>query len=282
MITFEEISRVSTKEQLTHLVVEKDYALSWLLWGISQHPKTQKQWVFKGGTCLKKCYFKNYRFSEDLDFSYLGTEPLDVEILTKILSECTDFIFEEAGFEFQKKSIQFEVFVNPRGTLSIQGGIKYRGPVRPQVGLSNMPRVKIDLTLDEPLILNPVVREVDHNYSDKPNSGIYSLSYSFEEIFAEKIRALMQRLRPRDLYDVIHLYKRKDSQLSPGSIRSVLEKKCVLREIKAPTFKLIENHSNRKSIESEWAQQLNHQVSLLDDFNKYFDELNLVFNWLYS
>jgi hypothetical protein len=29
------------------------------------------QWVFKGGTCLKKCYIETYRFSEDLDFTVL-------------------------------------------------------------------------------------------------------------------------------------------------------------------------------------------------------------------
>ncbi|WP_394346518.1 nucleotidyl transferase AbiEii/AbiGii toxin family protein [Sphingobacterium psychroaquaticum] len=29
---------------------------------------------FKGGTCLSKCYFPNYRFSENLDFTSINTE----------------------------------------------------------------------------------------------------------------------------------------------------------------------------------------------------------------
>jgi hypothetical protein len=50
-------------------VVEKDYVLGWLLAALARNPNVKRDWVFKGGTCLKKCYFETYRFSEDLDFS---------------------------------------------------------------------------------------------------------------------------------------------------------------------------------------------------------------------
>ena len=52
-------------------VVEKDYALGWLLAAIALHPETGRRWIFKGGTSLKKCFIETYRFSEDLDFSLL-------------------------------------------------------------------------------------------------------------------------------------------------------------------------------------------------------------------
>ena len=51
--------------------IEKDYMLSWILQGVSQHAALSKTIVFKGGTVLKKVYFKDYRFSEDLDFTLL-------------------------------------------------------------------------------------------------------------------------------------------------------------------------------------------------------------------
>src|SRR6185437_1169255 len=57
--------------QLTEEVIEKDYVLGWLLWGIGADPVLGDQWVFKGGTCLKKCYIETYRFSEDLHFTVL-------------------------------------------------------------------------------------------------------------------------------------------------------------------------------------------------------------------
>jgi len=56
-------------------VLERDYLLSWILAGISQVGSLRETLVFKGGTALKKCYFGDYRFSEDLDFSGVGDVP---------------------------------------------------------------------------------------------------------------------------------------------------------------------------------------------------------------
>ena len=50
-------------------VLERDYVLSWVLAGLAQVDALRETIVFKGGTALKKCYFGDYRFSEDLDFS---------------------------------------------------------------------------------------------------------------------------------------------------------------------------------------------------------------------
>lgn len=280
MITIDEIRSVAAKVLLSNLVVEKDYALGWLLWGINHHPKAGKEWIFKGGTCLKKCYFETYRFSEDLDFSFIGTEQPTVEELTKILSEVSDTITETSGMEFPKASIQFEIFQNPRGSLSIQGGIKYRGPVRPQVGLAQMQRIKIDLTLDEPLVLPAATRQVDHPYSDRPAEGISVLSYDYEEVFAEKVRALAQRLRPRDLYDVIHLHRRMDLNPNRARVHSTLVKKCALRGIPTPTIDSLETHENRAFLESEWENQLKHQIPILPDFSSFLSELPQVLDWI--
>ena len=56
-------------------VLERDYLLSWILAGISDVESLRDTLVFKGGTALKKCYFGDYRFSEDLDFSARGEVP---------------------------------------------------------------------------------------------------------------------------------------------------------------------------------------------------------------
>lgn len=280
MINLDEIRSVAARIRLANTVVEKDYALGWLLWGIHHHPIAGQDWVFKGGTCLKKCYFETYRFSEDLDFSYRGNGQPTVESLTQIMSEVSDLVMNEAGFEFPKASIQFEIFQNPRGSMSIQGGIKYRGPVRPQVGLQHMQRIKIDLTLDEPLVLLPVVKSVDHPYSDKPNGDISILCYDYEEIFAEKVRALAQRLRPRDLYDVIHLHRRMDLNPNRDKVYSTLENKCRFRGIDIPTMEALETHDNRAFLESEWETQLKHQISVLPNFQSFLGELPDVLDWI--
>ncbi|MFU8858772.1 MAG: nucleotidyl transferase AbiEii/AbiGii toxin family protein, partial [Deferrisomatales bacterium] len=188
-------------------VVEKDYVLGWLLAGISQHPALGPAWIFKGGTCLNKCYFETYRFSEDLDFTLVEAERLEEEFLVAAFREVADWVYEEAGIELPRETIRFEVYANPRGGVSAAGRIGYRGPLQPQ---GDLPRVRFDLTADEVLVLEPISRTVHHPYSDVPAGGIQVLTYCFEEVFAEKVRALAERMRPRDLHDVIHLYRHDD------------------------------------------------------------------------
>jgi predicted nucleotidyltransferase component of viral defense system len=78
-------------------VIEKDYVLGWLLAGISNHPALNTDWVFKGGTCLKKCFFETYRFSEDLDFTITTSNHLDQDFLTSIFRSAWTWSTRGAG-----------------------------------------------------------------------------------------------------------------------------------------------------------------------------------------
>ena len=63
MIPRQELLDLAADFGLAPNVVEKDYALGWLLAGFGEHPDTRDSWLFKGGTCLKKCFFETYRLS---------------------------------------------------------------------------------------------------------------------------------------------------------------------------------------------------------------------------
>jgi predicted nucleotidyltransferase component of viral defense system len=84
-------------------VVEKDYVLGWLLAGIAHHPHLSSIFVFKGGTCLKKCFFETYRFSEDLDFTITNPDHLSEEFLLTTFGEVADWVYEPAGIECPKE-----------------------------------------------------------------------------------------------------------------------------------------------------------------------------------
>ena len=71
MIKPGEIQKIARTAGVRDQQIEKDYVLSWILQGVAMHEKLAKTIVFKGGTALKKVYFKDYRFSEDLDFTLL-------------------------------------------------------------------------------------------------------------------------------------------------------------------------------------------------------------------
>lgn len=278
MIDRQEIMDFSREFGLTANIIEKDYVLGWTLAGISNHPELGSSWVFKGGTCLKKCYFETYRFSEDLDFTILQPDHQEEQFLINAFKEIADWVYDAAGTEIPHDLIRFDVYTNPRGKISVQGRIGYRGPLRPR---SDPPRIKLDLTDDEVLVLEPVNREVHHPYSDRPEDGIRVRCYCFEEVFAEKIRALTERLRPRDLYDVIHLYRHDSAKHDRAIILDTLEKKCAFKGISVPTMENLESKPERAELETEWENMLGHQVPVLPPFEQFWQELPEIFEWLY-
>jgi len=82
-------------------VLERDYLLSWVLAGIGQVASLRDTLVFKGGTALKKCYFGDYRFSEDLDFSTVGSPPAGKEMEHSMSTESHQKL--EPGFTTWRK-----------------------------------------------------------------------------------------------------------------------------------------------------------------------------------
>ena len=227
MIDRREILDIAGTYGLRPQIVEKDYVLGWVLAGIYERVALAESWIFKGGTCLKKCYFETYRFSEDLDFTLTDPSHVDRDFLAGVFREVGEWIYERTGIEIPPERQDFEFFENPRGTVSCQGKISYRGPISPRAG--GLPRIKLDLTPDELLVLRPVKRAIFHDYSDAPEEGIAVLCYAYEEAFAEKVRAFGDRARPRDLYDVINLYRNAEARPQPAVLHDVLEQKCAHR-----------------------------------------------------
>ena len=277
MIPRQELLDLATDFGLAPNVVEKDYALGWLLAGFGQHPDTRDAWLFKGGTCLKKCFFETYRFSEDLDFTLLAKEHLDGGYLGNLFQEVADWVYEQSGLVLPPEARKVDVYTNPRGGKSAEGRIGYRGPLG-RVG--DAPRIKLDLTDDERIVLDPDRRQVHHPYSDRPADGIAVTTYSFEEVFAEKIRALTERLRPRDLYDVVHLYRRRELDPDRAEVMATLEKKCEYKGIPVPTIQSIQESSLVGELRAAWEQMLGHQLPELPPFEGFWSELPEVFAWL--
>lgn len=97
MIDKREILEAASSFSLLPNVVEKDYVLGWILAGINAHEEIAESWVFKGGTCLKKCYFETYRFSEDLDFTLRNETRVDEEFLKSVFEEVVAWVAEQSG-----------------------------------------------------------------------------------------------------------------------------------------------------------------------------------------
>jgi len=279
LIDRQEIMDFARELGLDPNIVEKDYILGWLLAGISNHPELKSNWVFKGGTCLKKCYFETYRFSEDLDFTLTNPKHIEQKFLTAVFSEISQWIYDITGIEIPIERLRFDIYENPKGKNSAQGRVYYRGPLQRR---GEPPRIKLDLTSDEILVLKPIMREIHFPYSDKPNNGFFIQCYCFEEVFAEKLRALAERLRPRDLYDVIHLYRLDTLGVDLRLLVNTLKEKCRFKEISIPTMRDLENKPERVELEAEWENMLGYQLPSLPPFEQFWKELPNLFTWIYS
>jgi predicted nucleotidyltransferase component of viral defense system len=278
MIDRREILDTSSRVSLNPHVVEKDYVLGWVLAGIYAHEDLADKWLFKGGTCLKKCFFETYRSSEDLDFTLRDEGQIDEEFLRTTFGEIGEWIYEETGIEMPADKQDFDIFINPRGSLSCQGKLSYAGPVSPRTG--GWPRIKLDLTAAERVVLPPVRVPIFHPYTDAPQDGIEVLAYDYVEAFAEKFRALAERTRPRDLYDVVNLYRNTESRPDATAFRDVLQQKCEFKGIALP--KLADLMTHRGDVEAGWKTMLDHQLPALLPVDSFWDELPAIFDWLHG
>ncbi len=275
MIGHEEIKNLVTEWNIREDVIEKDYVIGWVLWGIGQDNDLKDKWIFKGGTCLKKCYLETYRFSEDLDFTLLPDAPISPDDVLSILNRILERVAEESGINFSVKPPQLKQ--QKDFPLYTEGRIYYQGP-------RNAPtpsRIKLDLSAAEKVIRPPVLRQIAHNaYSDKLPEPAQVLCYSLEEIFAEKIRAMGERGFPRDLYDIVFLFRNGYFQSNPELIKSVLVSKCESKNVPPPTLERIKNFPSLNELRTEWSNMLAHQLPKLPEFEEFFNELPKLFDWL--
>ena len=277
MIPAREIIDLRAEWLLEVGVIEKDYVLGWLLAGIANDPELATTWIFKGGTCLRKCYYETYRLSEDLDFTIVNGGPETPDELVPVFTRIAAWLREEAGIDLVVDDRSFVRRKNLRGNATTEGRLAYRGPNPPPV----LPKVKLDLTSDEALVERPEIRQIVHPYSDAPLPAAGVLCYSLVELFGEKIRALAQRCRPRDLYDVVHMRRHPDLLDRAPAVLAVLDEKCAHADVTVPDLAAIHSSPYREEIEREWENMLRHQLPRpLPPFATFWDSLDDLFSWL--
>ena len=276
MISREDIRARAAEWQLTVGIVEKDYVLGWLLAALAKHPETSQQWLFKGGTCLKKCFFETYRFSEDLDFSLLPGARYTPEELQVILREVASRASELSGIEFPPEAISVRDRRNKQGASTFEGRIGYRGPMADP----SIPRVRFDLTRHEPILDGVARQSIFHAYPDAlPGTAIGT--YTLDELFAEKLRALAERTRPRDLYDIIFILENRPEALNLDRARELFHEKCGVKQLAVPdSHALLGIVRGSEELRSEWGNMLAHQLPELPPLEAFMARIDGIFGWL--
>ena len=277
MIPKAQILGIATNQGLLPTTVQKDYVIGWLLEGISRH-SVVSQWMFKGGTCLKKCYFETYRFSEDLDFTIHPDQILDIETIRQSLEDVTAWVETQCGLSFPRDLWKIEEYQNPRGNTAYQVRLPFRGPMgHPDKTLQ---RVKFDLTQDEVIANAPCLREIHSDYEDKPGTSGKILCYAIDEILAEKTRALFERNgRARDVYDVVNISRNFRSEIKAGSVRTIVARKFQFKGLIKPSVDSVLASVDIETLRANWEHQLGHQLTVLPPADAFIDDLRDAIAW---
>ena len=258
--------------------LERDYLLSWILTGISRTPVLRDTLVFKGGTALRKCYFGDYRFSEDLDFSTLKGIPTGNEmegLIREVCGTAVRLLDEYAPVEITCERYT-EREPHPGGQEAF--AIRARFPWHSRL----QTRVMVEVTMDERVLLPAEQRQVIHEYGEPLDAEVKV--YSLEEVVAEKLRALLQqaemferrgwsRSRARDYYDLWRVLGTYGDQMDLVSFDSLLREKCAVRAVSFAGPDEFFHDRMLAFVEETWGQSLGPLVPDLPIFETVISEL---------
>ena len=149
----------------------------------------------------------------------------------------SSWLDERCGLSLIVDDGSFRRRQNKRGKPTIEGRLGYLGPL----GMPTPPKVKLDLTADEVIVRRLDPRPVMHPFSDAPSSPAaghlaHVVCYSLPELLGEKIRALAERCRPRDLYDVVHTHRHPDLIGRANDVMSSMPRLCALSMAEATAW----------------------------------------------
>ncbi|MDE2813197.1 MAG: nucleotidyl transferase AbiEii/AbiGii toxin family protein [Gemmatimonadota bacterium] len=259
-------------------VLERDYLLSWVLAGIAAVPELRRTLVFKGGTALKKCYFGDYRFSEDLDFSGREDAPAGEameDLMDRACASAQEMLAEYADVELAcSRYVERNPHPDGQEAFRIRARLPWhRALVTP---------VKVEVTMDEPILWPVVQREVMHEYGEPLRAEV--LTYSLEEVVTEKLRAILQqtdrlerrgwsRTRARDFYDLWSVLGAYLEELDLTDFAHRLHEKCRLRDVNFAGTEDFFDPRVVANVQLEWERSLGPLVPGLPAFETVVDEL---------
>ena len=258
-------------------IMQKDYALSYLLAGMAQTPNLGEKIVLKGGTALKKLYCPDYRFSEDLDFSTLelGVLPKGDELIQVAADRMAGMLQERGPFDVQVEPLTLRL---PHPGRQMGYYVRVRFPDQHQA----LCRLKVEITVDEPVLLQAKEHPILHGFPEPFDAVVQA--YTLAEITAEKLRALLQsRVKLisrgwgasrvcRDYYDLWYILGREKLTGVPA----LFTKKCAVRRV---TFQSPEEFTSPDLVETarrEWDQQLSPFLTKAPAMEKVLAEVKML------
>lgn len=277
------LSKKQREKNSSWSIIELDYSLSFVLAAIGEYLPAKENLIFKGGTCLKKCYFgEAYRFSEDLDFT------TDSGIEDTFLDQCIQEIVEGAN-KLSKNQGERVIFSWELYEEKMPHPFNQRAyTLKAQFPWHRTPltKIKIEISRDEKLVFPIEEKSIIHEYGESFSQTIQT--YALEEILSEKYRGVLQNLerlkvkgwvrsRVRDFYDIWRILKDFKTNLKLGGFREAFIKKCKIKEIEfESTHQFFINKDYLERISKDWDQYLSNLIIGLPPYQDIIRDLPLL------
>ncbi|MFZ1683739.1 MAG: nucleotidyl transferase AbiEii/AbiGii toxin family protein [Candidatus Zixiibacteriota bacterium] len=267
MLRAVDIRTIAATQGVDTGIIEKDYVLTKTLTVLAGDAAMTDALVFKGGTALKKCYFPDWRFSEDLDFT--STVPLTAAAIMRNFARLAQGVIETFGVRM--RVVEYSQYPGKGDTIvSAQLKLGYDGPLQKSSGQKN--NIKVDLSFDESIVEARQTLAVTSSYADDSIASIPV--YTLAEILAEKIRSILQRGKSRDFYDVWCLLKLYQDRFAIEAVWPIFVEKLEAKELRVP--RSVEDFLLEARVSAArqfWEKGIAHQVSSLPDFDAVLLEL---------
>lgn len=282
MILQNEIRAIAEKLKVPATTIDKDYVLGHFLNELFKQSWAKDNFLFKGGTCLKKCYFEEYRFSEDIDLTI--TNPNFVLTVKQMESVC-QIITQKIGIHF--KIIKFEEVLFKDVLVGWDIDICFLGAnhsknTKPVFGKDCHTKISFDVRLYENQLFPKTEKHLIHLFSDAHLVSVQIPCYSLHEVLAEKLRSLIQRNRgeARDYFDLWYI-KTHVADIDWELVKRTFIEKCHFKSI---VFEGVEDFfkpERMKQVEITWEKRLNHQLPQKVDRTLVMNDLRVFFYQLF-
>lgn len=283
MISQNEIFLISKETGILPDVIDRDWVQTYILASIYTTPKLKDILIFKGAGALRKCWYANYRLTEDLDFSSISDSfELNSDHLDSVCSE----LEKNVGIYSYYESIS-PMLYNGK-TVGYDTKIYFWG-ANHQKKLTKISHklqsyIKIEISIDECKVGKPVVKSILHPYSDKDLlNDICVLSLDLSELFAEKLRTVITRpfTSPKDYFDLWHLIN-NSKDCSKSLLKEIFMEKMGCKKNRYEGVKQILNDDKELKLSNAWNATLikllsRDKVPTIDDVKH--DLNNFFFNF---
>ncbi|HNX69333.1 MAG TPA: nucleotidyl transferase AbiEii/AbiGii toxin family protein [Candidatus Omnitrophota bacterium] len=249
MIPFIEINNLAGKNKVPAETVEKDYVICWILKCLSAS-KMKDDFVFYGGTAIKRMHFEDHRYSEDIDL--ISAKTLGQDFLVTETVRCLKKAKEEANLSMAidserilSQGTRTQIFIEYSGYDEIIGAPK---------------EVRLDLAMDMELYGDTESGKLFASYSDLKNSHETFPVMTLNTILAGKLGMLMDTTRkePRDIFDIWFLLNRLDQfDFNLGRVKKAFKQKYGYE----PSPAVLNTHLNSQTYKNRWEIRLAKQIA---------------------